>query len=797
MIRYYIKIAWRSLIKRKFYSVLNISGLAIAIACSLFLYLYISFHLSFDTYHVKSSTTYRVVNELLLEETLYEKGGSMAMYKALKRGLSRVTDAALMLDSYSFTVTVNNGSKTEKRFKEDRNVALVSPEWFKMFSYSWIAGNPAQLNAPNTVSITRKQAIKYFGNVNPIGKTIVFDNRQPVKVVGLIDDKPGNTDLKAGMYVSLSSLKNLYPDISNDFFTDWGWINSTTSIYLSITDKKSKREVESAIADLAKVHMGGNSKYYKFRLQPLADVHFDSQYGGATQKPLLITLTIIGILILIIASVNYINLSIAQQAKRSIEIGMRKVLGGTSKQLFIQFMTETLLTNCLAMLIAVGLVVLVLPSANQFLFAQEPLLLISYNGISIFLGILFILLITLSGFYPAFVLSKINVFKDLKNETQSLKAGFLRKILVVIQNSVAQTLIICTLIMVLQVRFLKHTDMGFNRNAVVLIPLPDSAELKKDFLRKKLEAMPHVQTFSFCFKSPSSENDRGGSVHFDNRPDWETWPARSAIGDTSYVKSFGLQIIAGRNIRESKTTHEYLINEKMVYKLGLKDPDDVIGKPLIAGELDEQKGIIVGVVKDFNTKSLIKPVEPVLIASFPDLFSTLAVKLKGQDLQEAISGIRKSWEEIYPQEVFDYQFLDDQIANLYRKEDLQQKVILLAASVAIIISCLGLLGLVSLVTLQRTKEIGIRKVLGASVTSIITLLSKDFIKLIFIAITIASPLSWFFMNKWLQNFAYRIEVQWWVFALAAILAVMIALITISFQAIKAALANPVKSLRME
>ena len=449
------------------------------------------------------------------------------------------------------------------------------------------------------------------------------------------------------------------------------------------------------------------------------------------------------------------------------------------------------------MLIAVGLVVLILPSANQFLFAQEPLSLISYKGMSIFLGILFILLIILSGFYPAFVLSKINVFKDLKNETQSLKAGFLRKILVVIQNSVAQTMIICTLIMVLQVRFLKHTDMGFNRNAVVLIPLPDSIELKKDFLRKKLEAMPQIQTFSFCFKAPSSENNRGGTVHFYNRPDWETWPVRSAIGDTSYVKSFGLQIIAGRTIRESKTTREYLINQKMVYKLGLKDPDDVIGKPLIAGELDDQKGIIVGVVKDFNTMSLIKPVEPVLIASFPNLFSTLAIKLKGQDLQEAISGIRKSWEEAYPQEVFDYQFLDDQIANLYRKEDLQQKIILLAASVGIIISCLGLLGLVSLVTLQRTKEIGIRKVLGASVASITTLLSKDFIKLIFIAVIIASPLSWYFMNKWLQNFAYRIEVQWWVFAIAAILAILIALITISFQAIKAALANPVKSLRTE
>jgi putative ABC transport system permease protein len=331
----------------------------------------------------------------------------------------------------------------------------------------------------------------------------------------------------------------------------------------------------------------------------------------------------------------------------------------------------------------------------------------------------------------------------------------------------------------------------------VLIPLPEASELKKDFLSKKLKALPQVQSFSFCFKAPSSENNRGGSVHFDNRSDWETWPARSAIGDTSYVNSFGLQIVAGRNIRGAEDVNEFLINERMLSKLGLKSPEDALGKSLIAGELDNKKGIIVGVVKDFNTKSLLEPIEPVVITTSPSLYSTVGIKLSGRNFQSAINDIRKGWEEAYPKEVFDYQLFDEQIANLYRKEDLQQKLILLSASIAIAISCLGLLGLVSLITLQRTKEIGVRKVLGASANSIIKLLSSDFLKLIFIALVCAFPISWWAINKWMENFAYRIEIQWWMFASAGLLAVSIAILTISFQAARAAIANPVKSLRME
>ncbi|MGH2563939.1 MAG: ABC transporter permease, partial [Ginsengibacter sp.] len=308
---------------------------------------------------------------------------------------------------------------------------------------------------------------------------------------------------------------------------------------------------------------------------------------------------------------------------------------------------------------------------------------------------------------------------------------------------------------------------------------------------------PGVTSYTFCHSAPSSENNRGGSVKFDNRPDWETWPGRSEVGDSSYVRTFGLRIIAGRNMRSSIASTEFLVNEKMINKLRLKNPEDALDKSLIAGEFGDRQGTIVGVVKDFNTQSLVAPIEPVVIADVPEKFSSIGIKLNGNEIERGISNIRKSWEEIYPAEVFEYHFIDDQIANLYHSEEVQQKIIWLAAIVVIFISCLGLLGLVSLIILQRTREIGIRKVLGANVAGIVGLISSDFLKLVIIAIIIAMPIAWLVMYMWLQGFAYHVSISWWIFALASVVALLIALVTICFQSIKAAMANPVESLRTE
>ncbi|HEY2726190.1 MAG TPA: FtsX-like permease family protein, partial [Parafilimonas sp.] len=434
--------------------------------------------------------------------------------------------------------------------------------------------------------------------------------------------------------------------------------------------------------------------------------------------------------------------------------------------------------------------------ANKTLFVQEPIYIISYRNVILFLSCLMLGLIIISGIYPAIVLSRIAVYKAFKNVTGSWKSGMLRKLLIVGQNTVACVLIVCTIIMVMQVQFLKHTEIGFSSNLVVMLSLPDTSLAKRNYLSNQLDKIPQVKSFSFCHTSPSADNDWGGSIKYDNR-DWAPWKEFSEVGDSSYLNTFNLKLVAGRNIREGLSTPEFLINEKMVNELGIKNPGDVLNKRLTVGEFNDQVGTIAGVVKDFNSQSLAVTISPLVIADIPEKFNSIAVKLSDGNPLHAINEIQKSWQQIFPADVFEYNYVDDEIANLYIKEDLQQKIVWLSAMVAIIISCLGLLGLVSLMTLQRTKEIGIRKVLGASAIAIAGMLSKDFLKLVVIAIFIAMPFAWWIMNEWLTNFAYHINISWWVFALSAFLSVLITLATISFQAIKAAIANPVHSLKTE
>jgi putative ABC transport system permease protein len=364
-------------------------------------------------------------------------------------------------------------------------------------------------------------------------------------------------------------------------------------------------------------------------------------------------------------------------------------------------------------------------------------------------------------------------------------------VLVVFQNTITQVLIVCTIIIVMQVHFLKNTDMGFNRKMVVSIPVAGITQSQKAQLVESLSSMPAIQSFSFCNKPPSSDSQRGATLQYNNRTQWEKWPARFAIGDSAYCHTFGLQLIAGHNLRDSS---EFVVNETMARMLEGRNKENVIGKKLKPGDA---KGTIVGIVKDFNVKSLSVPIEPSILLSVNFLQINLAVKLNGEHTSAALKDLQAAYQHAMPDQVFSYQFIDEQIAQLYKKESIQQKLIWIAAVMAIFISSLGLLGLISLTALQRTKEIGIRKVLGASVTQISLLLSSHFLKLVLLAFVIAAPLSWWAMHQWLQNFAYRIDIQWWVFALAGGLAFLIAACSVGFQAIKAAVANPADSLRSE
>nr|MBB6148775.1 putative ABC transport system permease protein [Mucilaginibacter sp. SP1R1] len=771
--------------------------MSLGIACSIILFQFITYHLSFDTYHHHAKQLYKIVNQVHFDDgvILYDQGAPMVLAKAIKTELPQIKDAGVLIRKQSFTVSVSpDESAGRKLFYEKENVGLADEHWFNMLDYTWLGGNAASaFNDPNNAVITHKLAHKYFGADNVIGKVIRLNNKYNFKITGVLKDNVDNTDFKCDMFLSQSFLKTLYPDVQKDWQQSWEFSDTRNVLFLSLPENLSPKVVEAAIAKAAGKEV---SKSFTFLLQPLNEVHFDGRYSGVIQKSLLVTLGIVGLLLVVIACVNFINMATAQSFKRAKEIGTRKVLGSTPSAIFFQFIAETALIVLFAGLLAMLLVLLLLPVLNSWLQTTLTLSLVKDSNLFIFIGLMMVLITMAAGFYPALILSRFKPVNALKNQigNQSQLTGFSRKSLIVIQNVIAQVLIIGTIIITMQVRYLKTADLGYNKAGVVMLPLPDADKSQTDFLRNQLLANPGINAVSYCYRPPSSTADRGGSIKYDSR-DWEKFVGREIMGDAGYAKTFGLRIIAGRNIAESDTAMEYLVNEKLMHKLGIKNPEQIIGHQFTAGDFSNNAGTIVGVVKDFNAKSLYTAIEAEYISTHRKDYQYIGVSIDMKNRSAALAQIQKSWQSVFPDNVFEYHFLDEQIADFYQKEDLLNKLITSSAVIAIFISCLGLLGLISLLTIQRTKEIGIRKVLGASVANITALLSVDFLKLVLIAVIIALPVAWLTMSKYLQEFAYRIDIEWWIFALAAAIALVIAFVTVSFQSIKTAMANPVNSLR--
>ncbi len=802
MLRNYCRIAVRNLRRHSFYTILNVFGLSLGIACNLILFQFITYHLGFDGYHQKKEHIYRVVTDLHLDDgsVHYEKGAPQALATAIQREIPRVKDQAFLFSNYrdlAFTVSVPQAGGMAKLFAEHRNVAFADKHWFNLFDHEWKTGDPATaLEEPNTAVLTSKLAGKYFGNTDPVGRTVRLDDKVDVKITGILKDYPAGTDMRKDIFISRSTMKAFYPDMQREIETEWGWINSSNSLYLLLPDNVSAGAVNRAIALVKQRHMGEMAKYYDFHLQPLTDIHFDGRYGGTVPRSLLVTLAIVALVILVIACVNFVNLATAQNARRAKEIGTRKVLGSTVTGIFWQFMTETAFITVSATLLSVLWVVLALPVLNPWLGTDLEFYPLADKSLVTALLLLIILITLCAGVYPAQVLSRMKPIGLLKNVSGNPKHPWLRKSLIVFQNVAAQSLIICTLIITLQLNFLRTTDLGFNKEGIVMVPVPSTGKKDMNYVREQLLNIPGVKEASFCFRPPASENFRSGSVKFDNR-EWEAYPALSTLGDAHYLKTFGLQLLAGRNLAESDTVREFMVSEDLVKKLGFKDPTQVIGHQLVAGALNDHPGIIVGVVKDFHLHSLHRHIEPVVMATFSQDYAFVGIKIGGEDPVKSIGGIKQLWQSVYPDNVFEYDFLDDEVAAFYKKEDLLGKLTGSAAVLAIVISCVGLLGLISLLTVQRTKEIGIRKVIGASAANIILLFSNEFLKLIGVALVLSTGLAWLTMNNWLQAFAYRIDIPWWIFLLAGACNLVLALGTICYHSVKVAMMNPVKSLRAE
>ncbi|QHV94460.1 ABC transporter permease [Spirosoma endbachense] len=800
MFRNYLKIAFRNLNAQRAYTLLNVVGLTIGMAGGLLIFLFIYHHLNTDRHHAKFDRIYRIVLDLHLDDGSIEHypEAPLPMSKTLRTDYPQVDQAAFLRMNRSLTVSINRpGQTSPNRFLEQEGTAIVEAELFQIFDYQWLGGNPkTALREPNSVVLTESWAKRYFGDSDPMGQVMELDHKVNATVTGLVADPVRPTDTNIGLFISMPTIRQLDPEFD---VHEWGQLSSTNRLYCTLKDNKpaTARQIETTFPALSKKHFGDVAKAFHFHIQPLADIHFDVQrVGGVIRLSLLGSLGLIGLFLIVIACINFVNLATAQAFRRSKEVGIRKTLGSSRIQLARQFLLETSLIVVIATILAMLVVVVSLP-----LFSNRVHISLSLkpNGpMLLFIGLLMAIVVLLAGGYPAFVLSGFSPWASLRGKLMASSLGgySLRKGLVVLQFVICQILLVGSLVVMKQMNFIRQTDLGFQKDNVLIVNLPNSGKETWQAFKNKLNQYPDIKAVTLQYRPPSAGVMNGGSFKFGSKTEWVTFPVRERLADADYLKAYNLQLVAGRNISEGDSIREYVINETLAHKLGFRNPQDIIGKPM-QYYLSQVPLPIVGVVKDFHQKSLHEAIAPCFIASFPAMYRQAGIRISGQSSVQTLAHIRQVWQSLYPTDVFDYEFLNDQLAQFYETETTISQLVNTFALMAMVICGLGLYGLVAFTVGQRTKEIGIRKVLGASVASIVALLSKDFLKLVLTAIVLASPVAWWAMNQWLQDFAYKIDIAWWVFVLAGLLAIAIALLTVSFQSVKAALMNPVKSLRFD
>ena len=819
MLKNYFKIAWRNLINNKADSSINIIGLSIGMAACLLILEFVSFELSYDRFNKNAADIYRVTNDRYQKGKLVQHG--TITYSAV--GPAMKTDFPEVLKNTRVEPLGNIILADNIKKYEVKTALAADNEFLSMFSYPLVAGDPkTALKEPNNIILSETLAKKIFAISNDdysslLGKTLqISRDSLPYKITGICRDVFQNSHLQFELltsYITLYQQKNPWKEAEYD------WTDSDFWHYLQLKPGTDYKKLQAKFDEYSKRHFQGDKvsgNDEKFLLQPLLKAHLYSDYEyeiGKTGSAMAVWgMLIIATLIIVIAWVNYINLTTARSMNRAKEVGIRKVSGATKPQLIRQFLTESLMMNLISLGIALLLIVLVQNSFNHlverdlslsYLFSQ------SVTGLDIKTIVICSLIagIIISGFYPAFVLSSFKPILVLKGKySQSGKGVFLRKLLVTTQFAATVALIIGSFVVYKQIRFVNTQDLGINLSKVLIVKPPVLTEFDSSFIshensfKSELTQNPGIIVASTSNRVAGDEIGRVFNVHRTDKNTDVHLSMRNLGADYNFLTLYDIPLLAGRNFRTTDYNPDYnklrniILSEAAAKSLGYTSNEDAIGKTIKVFNKDWD---IVGVMKDFHQKSLHYAMEPVLLMPFYGTRNPISVKLKTKDLSKTIESIKAKYNAFFPGNLFDYYFIDDHFNALYNDDLLFGKVFALFAGFAIFIACLGLLGLSLFTTAQRMKEIGVRKVLGASVTSIVFLLSKDFVRLIIVAFLIATPVAWYVMHNWLEGFAYRIPISWWIFPSAGLLAFIIAIGTVSFQTMRAAVMNPVTSLRSE
>lgn len=802
MLKNYFRTAFRSLLRNKSYSFLNITGLALGITCSILLFLVVRYQLSYDTFHGKADRTYRLVVDFKGATGFKTPGSHFPLTDLIRSNGNLGFEAITQLQGIGSAQLniLGSANKTSKKLIEDSPIGYAEPSVFDVLDFGLEDKSlGSYLYEPNVVLLTESIAQKYFPGENPVGKVIRLNNKYLLKVAALMPDVPSNSEFPFVMLISYKTIEKELPD-------DWGNLSSSHQTYVVLPDGMNASTAEANLNNFVqRFSTEPRAKQSQvYALQPLHDIHYNTTYhGGFANTPIakevIFGMAVAGIILLLTAGINFINLATAQALKRAKEVGVRKVLGGNQRQLIIQFLCETFLVVLIATFLSIVLAELALPYLNEVLQLNISFSLLQDEVLLLFLVLQTLAVTLFAGFYPAFVISSFQPITALKSRVnlQQLGGISLRQVLVVLQFTICQVLIICTILVNDQMEYFRTKPLGFNKEAVVTVYIPPDKGVKKQSLRQELLNSPVIKDVSFSSDAPSSDNINLSNLHFNNSPEDEDFQTHQKFADERYFDLFHLQFLAGKRYADNDSVKYMIINDTMRRTLGLASAEEAIGKQISLGGGDEFKGPIIGVVADFHQTSLHQPIEPMILTRNPEDYSFLSVKIDMNKKQEALAHLEKVWDMAYPDDVFNFEFYDETIARFYEEQARQSLLFKVFSFISIFIGCLGLYGLVAFMAAQRTKEVGIRKVMGASICHITLLFSKEFIKLVLIAFVLAVPLAYYIMHLWLADFTYKITIGYGVFLLAGLITTAIALLTMSSKAIQAAMANPVLSLKSE
>ncbi|CAN5290347.1 ABC transporter permease [soil metagenome] len=788
MLKNYLKIAFRNLRSGGWYSVLNIGGLAVVLAVSVLLFWWVKDELSFDRFHPDADRIYRVHAHFGKgADEQFWSGTPAPIAVAAGKSVPGVEQVIRIGDLWDFRSFRVNG----KLFVEKNDdLAYADERFLNLFAgFNVLHGDRANpFPSPNSVVMTEEMARKFFGTSDAVGKVItVVDSNRTFSVGAVLANIPDNSTIRKKVFFPMSLRKRLFGGNGDWKVMDDDWGNYSFGTYLKLSPGTDEQVIGAKLTDLQTVARGKNAAGSTYLLQPLTKLHLYEPDGKDTGMQQVRMLGFIALLLLSIGCINYINLTTARATRRAREVGVRKVVGAESRHLVGQLLAESLLTMGIALILSVGLIQGLIPFYQELTGKMQPFSLLDPQVWLLLVGAL-VLTLLLAGIYPAVVIASFNPLRSLGSRSLSPGQAGLRQTLVVIQFALATGLLVGTFVIGGQLRFIRERKLGFDKEHTFLFYAGDKAEQYKRELTKESSVRAVVTTTSGLLGSGNTTGD----TDWDGKEPNRMFIVGQMGVSVDFIPAYGIELAAGQNFSGTKAdSAHFILNETAVKQAGITNP---IGKRF---KFHETEGQIIGVVKDFSTGSARTTIQPMLLFSIPQYNGMVHVKTTGQQASQAIAAAEKLWKKDKPGYPFEYTFLDETYDRMYRAEQRTGQLFNFFAGIAIIVCSLGLFGLAAFTAEQRTKEIGVRKVLGASVTSIVGLLSKDFLKLVLIAILIASPIAWYAMNQWLADFAYKIDVEWWMFVLAGLLAIGIALLTVSFQSIRAALMNPVKSLRSE